>query len=129
MGIYRELPKSKNELQFDSAPPAFTSWQSQIGNPTASSVISLSSMTSVIEITAISGQAGSGGLIGKWGSASVTSSNFDIIIPTGGARQFAVPTSVFGTGAGGVNVANGLYQTLAVKQAFNVQTSIISVEY
>ena len=130
MGIYRELPKSKNDMQFDSAPPAYTAWASQSGNPTASSVITLSDKTTIIEITAISGTAGSGGLIGRWGSASVTSSVFDIFIPVGGSRQFAVPVSVFGTASiAGANVANGLYPTLSVMKATAVATSIFSVEY
>jgi len=130
MGIYRELPISKNERQYDGAPPAFISNQSQSGNPAVSSVISLNDKTTVIELMAIGGNNGNAGIIGKWGVGSVTGTNFDIQINSGQTRQFAVPTSIFGVqSVAGANVSNGLYNALSVKYATPQACSVLSIEY
>ena len=131
MAYGRQLPVSTNEKQYDGAPPAFVTNQSQKGVPLVSSVITLSDRTTVIEIMPISGQSGSGGILGKWGVASVNGTNFDIQIPVGATRQFVVPQSVMGNPASvaGANVYNGLYPSLSVINATAVSTSIFSVEY
>ena len=130
MNYARELPKSKNEVAYENAPPAFTSYQSQNGAPIAFSVISLSDKTTVIEISAFSGTAGGGGIIGKWGSASVTGTNFDFFINSGLTRQFVIPVSIAGVqSVAGANVANGLYNAVAVKFATVQSASVFSTEY
>lgn len=131
MAYGRELPKSKNEQLYDMAPPAFTTYQSQSGNPTVSSVITLNDRTTVIELMAIGGNNGNAGIIGKWGVGSVTGTNFDIQVNSGQTRQFVVPQSVFGniSSVAGANVANGLYNSLSVKQATPQPCSVLSIEY
>lgn len=126
----KQLPRSQNEMQYDSAPPAFVSNQSQSGNPAASSVISLSDKTTVIELMAIGGNNGNAGIIGKWGPGSVTGTSFDIQVNSGQTRQFVVPQSVFGNASiAGANVANGLYNSLSVKYATPQACSVLSIEY
>lgn len=104
--------------------------KSQAGVPIASSVITLDDKTTVIEMTVIGGQSANSAVIGKWGTASVTSTNFDFIVQSGTTRPLVVPVSVFGTSSvAGANVANGLYNAVAVKTATNVSASVFSVEY
>lgn len=130
MNYGKALPKSTNELQFDAAPPAFPANQSQSGVPVASSVITLNDKTTVMEIMVMGGQSGNAGIIGKWGVASVTATNFDIMINSGQIRQFLVPVSVMGTSSvAGANVMNGLYNSLSVKVATAQSASVFSAEY
>ena len=65
MDYAKELPLDKNHYPYP-APPAKTSNQSQSGNPVASSVITLSPNTTVVNLMAIGGGAGNAGIIGKW---------------------------------------------------------------
>lgn len=130
MALYaKELPQDKNRNVYP-APPAYTSNQAVIGVPIASSVITLSDKTTVIEFTVLGGQSGNAAIIGKWGVASVTSSNFDFVIASGQTRQMVVPVSVFAQASiAGANVANGLYPAVAIKTATTVSASVLSVEY
>lgn len=131
MSFYgKQLPKSQNEMQYDAAPPAFVSNQSQSGNPAVSSVITLSDKTTVIELMAIGGNNGNAGIIGKWGVGSVSGTSFDIQVNSGQTRMFVVPQSVFGNASiAGANVANGLYPALSVKYATPQACSVLSIEY
>ncbi len=130
MNYCRELPKTKNEMDVPGSPPAFTSWQSQVGNPTASSVLSLTDKTTFLEISVITGASGNGGLLAKWGVSSVTSTNFDFFVNSGVTRQVAVPVSVFGTSSiAGANVANGLYNSISFKNANAQASSVFTTEY
>lgn len=130
MNYAKELPQDRKDQRFDGAPPAFPSLQSQNGVPVVSSVISLTDKTTVIELSAIGGQAGNGGIIFKWGSASVSGTNYDGIIQSGVTRVYVVPQSVMGTSSvAGANVANGLYAAIAVKTATAQSASVFSVEY
>lgn len=115
MGYPRQLPLEKNNYPISTV-PAFTSYQSKGGNPVTSSVLTLSPNTTVIDVMAIGTATGAGGVIGKWGTASVTSSNFDIQVNAGQNRTFAVPQSVFGAplaSVAGANAANGLYNSIS----------------
>lgn len=110
--------------------PATVSNQSQKGVPTASSVISLNDKTTVIDVTCIGGQSGNAAILGKWGSASVTGTNFDWIVGSGQTRTFVVPVSVMGTtSVAGANVANGLYNSVAVITATAQSASVFTAEY
>ena len=130
MNYARELPQDRKDQRFDGAPPAFVALQSQSGVPAASSVLTLTDRTTVIDITATGVAAGSAAIIGKWGSASVTASNFDIAVAAGQSRTFVVPVSVMGTtSVAGANVANGLYATLALKNVGTAGGSVLTVEY
>lgn len=107
-------------------------------NGTASSVVSLSNVTTAIEIAAVGGPAAM-----RWvktsdteGSvvATAAGANFDHIIPTGQFRRFVVPldpsitTHTFNsTGSLGANLANNLYQRVAFKSLGIA--SVLTTEY
>lgn len=131
MNYGKELPKDKRDGQYDGAPPSTPSLQSQSGVPIVSSVITLTNNTTVMEISAISGTAGSGGLILKWGTSSVTGTNFDSFVQAGLTRIFVVPVSVMGMSASvqGANPANGLYNAVAIKTATTQSSSVFTTEY
>lgn len=127
MAYAKQLPRDKDFQTFQGVVPAFPSLQSQSGVPLTSSVISLSDNTTVVNITTVGGA-----IIGKWGTGSVTGTNFDISIEADGNNSFVVPVSVFGKGMPngsvvGVAVANGLYNSLAVKTIGSA--SILTTEY
>jgi hypothetical protein len=84
--------------------------------PVASSVISLSDGTTIIEVAALNGAVAL-----KWGSGSViavagATANYDHIVPINTTRRFVVPIQKVPdhNSVMGVNGANGLYNTLAV---------------
>lgn len=131
MNYAKELPKSKNETNYDNGTPAFVSLQSQVGNPGASSVISLNVNTTVVQISTVTGIPAGQGIIGKWGAGSVTTANFDLYVAGGMSQMFVVPVSVAGVRSNlGANVDNGLYASLAVKPiGANASASIITVEW
>lgn len=105
-------------------------------NASASSVITVSSITTAIEIAAVGGPA-----VMRWVTSgdtqasvvsAVASPNFDHVIPTGMFRRFVIPIekNPQNDTAGsvqGINVAQGLYQRYAVK-SIGV-ASILSSEY
>lgn len=130
MNYAKQLPLDKTATPYP-APPNFPSTQAQAGVPIASSVITLSPNTTVIEMTVLGGQSGNSAIIGKWGTASVTTSNYDFIVGSGNTRVFVVPVSVAAgiTSVQGANPANGLYPAVAVKTATAVSASVFSVEY
>lgn len=133
MGYAKEIPKDKNGAVIDdNTQPAVPSLQSQNGVPIASSVISLNANTTVIDVTVL-GPAGSAAIIGKWGTGSVTGTNFDWIATPNHGRTIVVPintTNTSPTGSiAGANVANGLYNAVAVKTATAQSASIFTAEY
>lgn len=126
----RKIPRDVTDETIDGAPPAFPTNQSQAGVPTVSSVVSLNDKTTIIEISAMTGNAGSGGIIGKWGVSSVTSTNFDFFVGSGVTRDLVVPVSVMGvTSVAGANVANGLYNSVSLKTATAQSSSVFTSEY
>lgn len=115
--------KSDNHMQDFSVPfPAVRS--SSIENATTSSVTALSSITTVLEIGAVT----QGAAI-KWttqANLTATSSvitvagtaNFDNFIPAGTVRKFVVPRntqSLSNASISGINVQEGLYNAVAIK--------------
>lgn len=127
----RELPLDKNNIPYP-APPAKTSYQSQGGNPVASSVLTLSANTTVLSLMALGGQSGNAGIIGKWGTASVTATNFDIQVNSGQTLTFVVPVSTTGTGTQsvqGINPQLGLFPAIALKAVTAQACSVFSAEY
>lgn len=128
MKYAREIPLDKNSTSY-STTPSFTAYQAQSGVPTASSVITFTDKTTVVDVMAISTGAATGGIIGKWGSASVTVTNFDFQVNAGQNRTFVIPQSIMGTASiSGANVSNGLYPNMAVKYV-GTATSILTAEY
>jgi hypothetical protein len=105
-------------------------------NATASSVITVSSITTAIEVAAVGGPA-----VMRWVSTSdtqasvvsaVSGANFDHVIPTGQFRRFVIPVERMPQAdtAGsvlGINVAQGLYARVAVK-SIGV-ASVLTSEY
>ena len=114
--------------------PAVNRYSSE--NASVSSVISLTSITSAIEIAAVGGPA-----VVRWIKTSdtqasvvsaVSGANFDHVIPTGTFRRFVVPIEVNpttnnATGSLGTNLANGLYQRVAYKSIGTA--SVLATEY
>lgn len=129
MNYAKQLPQDKQNNVYP-APPAFVALQAQTGVPIASSVISLTDRTTVIDVTVTGAATGTAAIIGKWGVASVTTSNFDWAVGAGNTRTFVVPVSVFGTNSvAGANVANGLYNSVSVKTVNAVAASVLTTEY
>lgn len=127
----KQQPVDKQNSTMQNAPPAFPTLQSQAGVPVASSVLTFSQNTTVVDVGAFTGTAGSGGIIGKWGAASVTASNFDIFVNSGASNRYVVPVSVFGVTSSvvGANVANGLYTAISLKAATTQSSSVFTIEY
>lgn len=130
MGYARQLPQDKNNNPYQ-APPPFTSYQSQGGVPIASSVVTLSPNTTVIDVTVFGGVSANAAIIGKWGVASVTGTNFDWIVQSGADKTFVVPVSVYGSSPSiaGANAMNGLYNAVSLKTATATLASVFTVEY
>jgi len=134
MNYAKEIPLDKNGNPYsDNVNPAFTSLQSQAGVPIASSVITLTPDTTVlmVNVLAPAGATGTGAIIGKWGSASVTSTNFDWMATPNHQQTLVVPrsTNVGTPSVQGINPANGLYSTVAVKTATAQSASVFTAEY
>lgn len=113
MAMYaKQLPVDRYNNPFTGASPAFPSNASQGGSPIASSVITLSDLTTVVEFTSVGGP-----ILLKWGPGSVTSSNFDNVVGGGQTRILVVPQSVMANSNSvmGANGANGLYNSVSVK--------------
>lgn len=128
MNYAKNLPLDKNNYPYETI-PSFVSNQSQSGAPSTSSVISLSDKTTVLDVTVFSTAAGNAVIIGKWGPSSVTATNFDWAVQAGQYRTFVVPQSIAGTSSvSGVNVAYGLYNSVAVKSLSTV-ASVLTVEF
>ncbi len=131
MNYAKELAKAKNEVAYDNSTPPFTATQVTIGNPAASSVITFSVKTTVVQISTATGISGALGMIGKWGAGSVTTANFDLYVGGGASATFVIPVSIMGQSANaGPNPDNGLYASMSVRAAGSVgSASIIAVEY
>lgn len=104
--------------------PVTSTRQYVLENGTASSVITLTSMATAIEVAAVGGPAAVKWITVGDTQASVVvataTANYDHIVPTGMFRRFVVPIEVNAntfnsTGNLGPNPANGLYQRVAVK--------------
>lgn len=130
------IPHDKNGEALQTLPAPFLAaeeWYSD--NATASSVISVSDNTTVIEITASGGPAAMKWITRTDTTASVitttpTASDFDHIIAKDTVRRFVIPIETYLTNPQsiqGVNKLNGLYQRVAYK-AFGV-SSVMMTEH
>lgn len=101
-------------------------------NATASSVVTLSDNTTMIELAAVGGTA-----VLKWIQTSDTTAsviseagtaNYDHVIPSGQVRRFVVPQESIGTSSiVGANKQNGLYNRVAYKTVG--VASVMTTEY
>ena len=83
-------------------------------NASESSVTSLTDDTSAIEVSAITTSATIRWAINQ--ATSVTTANFDNVVPLNSTRLFVVPKRTIGLGAGsvaGVNSGEGLFSAVA----------------
>lgn len=122
--------------------PATIAYASE--NAAASSVVTLTSMATALEITVVGGSVAGGGAASaviKWIKttdtqasvvAAAVGANFDHVVFSGSVRRFVVPietnpNTFNSTGSLGPNPANGLYQRIAWKTTGNA--SILATEY
>lgn len=121
----KSLPVDQNNNPYTVSTPNFVSNQSWQGVPITSSVIQLTDRTTVIQL------ASQGGSINfKWGTSSVTASNFDGTIVSGNTQTFVVPQSVMAANSVmGANGANGLYNSISVKVATGLSGSVFGAEF
>lgn len=130
------LGYDKNGHPIQNAPPpssVLASYNNE--NATASSVISVSHNTTLLEIAAVGGPA-----VMRWvrtgdTQASVVSAvsgaNFTHVISAATVRQFVIPREAggsYGASVQGVNRAEGLYQRVAIKSAAGA-SSVLLTEY
>lgn len=128
MNYAKPLPKDKNNESLQEYPAAATSLQTVAGVPLASSVLTLTDSTTVLEVATVGNP-----IVMKWGSASVISAagtaNFDHMIPANSIRRFVVPVSTSGTtSVAGVNTQMGLYNKVALKVHVG-SASVFTAEY
>lgn len=140
MNYARQIPRDNGGADLIGYPApikAVVRWN--VENQVASSVISLNSDSSYIEISTT---AGSGAVI-RWvpttetaavaPRASVVASglgaNFDHHIQPASTRRFVIPKETQGAHSGGVGSVNGLYQRLAWINAGLNPTSILATEF
>lgn len=137
MNYAKSLPRGKDGTEFQNSPPPFTAIvRSSSENATVSSVITVSSVTTALEIAAIGGSA-----VIKWiattdTTASVISAaataNFDHVIPSGTVRRFVIPQERTPSqdpvgSVQGLNLQLGLYQRYAIKTIGIA--SVLTTEY
>lgn len=129
MNYAKSMPIDRKGNNYETVPP-YPAFARNAGVPIASSVITFNDNTTVFDVTVIGGQAGNAVILGKWGSASVTASNYDWVVGSGNTRTFVIPQSVIGTtSVAGANVMNGLYPTCAVIVGNAQSASIFTAEY
>lgn len=127
------LPNDKNGNPLQGIPsPKVANTRYGSENGTASSVMTMTDNTTVVEIAAIGGPA-----VMRWVAASdtqasvisaVATANFDYVIPSATMRRFVVPIESVGVSSVvGINPQAGLYRRYAVK-SIGV-ASVLSSEY
>ncbi|MBX4188445.1 MAG: hypothetical protein KW793_04950 [Candidatus Doudnabacteria bacterium] len=135
MSYPKRLPVDESRTPMQDYPPAVLAKATYASeNSAASSVISVTHDTTILEVSAVGGPA-----VMKWIATSNTgasvisaagTANFDHTIPTGMFRKFVIPkesSNVPANSIVGVNRREGLYQRVAIK-AVGV-SSILVTEY
>ena len=123
---YPPLPRDKGQQAMQEFPAPTSVLAIYAGeNASASSVISVTHDTTIIEIAAVGGAA-----VMRWVSSVVAfgaassvisaagTANFDHVIPTATVRRFAIPIERQNTNpqsVQGANRMNGLYNRVAIK--------------
>ena len=124
-----QLPRDGGGVPMQDLPPPKAALQTIVGVPTASSVLTFSSNSTMLEVGAIGGL----GAVLRWGSTSVISAagtaNFDHWIPSGEVRRLVIPINSQGVpSVVGLNSQAGLFATAAVKVNIG-SSSVFSTEY
>lgn len=131
----RALSYDKNGAPIQSGPPNIVAKQrySSAETSSASSVITLTDNTSILEIEASGAPAVVRWIATSDTQASVVSApgataNFDAIVAANTVRKFVVPIETQGTSSiVGINKQAGLYNRVAIKSTGS--GSILAVEY
>lgn len=130
----KSLPRDRDGgVMVESPAPFLALARSASENVTASSVLTVTDNTTVIEIAPVGAPA-----VMRWVAttdtqASVVSiaggtANFDHVIPTATFRRFVIPQETAGTSSVvGANTQNGLYKRYAIK-SIGVG-SVLTAEY
>ena len=120
-----QLPRDGGGVPMQDLPPPKAALQTIVGVPTASSVLTFSSNSTMLEVGAIGGL----GAVLRWGSTSVISAagatgNFAHVIASNTVRRFVIPIESLATQGQsntasmvGINRREGLYQRVAIKTA------------
>ncbi len=122
----KELPVDKNNNPYTVSVPNFISTQAWQGVPLTSSTIGLTDRTTVLQI------ATNGGPVNfKWGPGSVTSTSFDGTVAANSQITVVVPQSVMAAANSvmGANGANGLYNSISIKNATGLSASVFGTEF
>lgn len=124
----------------NSPSPAITQARRIVENAVASSVMSLTPDTTILEVGAFGGQ----GAVIRWvpltetaaaagAKASVVASglgaNYDHYVPPSAVRTFVVPRETQGQAAGQTGSVHGLYQRVAIINAGATASSIVTAEF
>lgn len=136
----KSLPRDTGNTAMQEYPAPFLSTgRYNNANVVNSSVISLQSTTSSIEV----GAFGGGGITIRWIPLTETASvspfasviasglgaNFDHYVPPSTVRRFVLPKETGGAVAGQVGSINGLYQRVAIVNAGIVASSVLLSEF
>lgn len=137
MNYAKSMARDKGGEAIQSAPAPFTAiTRYGAENASASSVLTVSSVTTALEIVAIGAPA-----VMRWVTTSdtqasvvsaVATANFDHVIPSGTMRRFVIPyertpsNNPLGS-VQGVNLELGLYQRVAIKSIG--AASVLTTEY
>lgn len=131
------LDKNTNPIQ-NAPPPASMVAVYNYENGTASSVITLTQDTTMVEVAAVGGPAALRWVRTGDAATAATSvitaagtANFNHLISTNTLRQFVVPKERVGSSSASIQGANrgeGLFQRLAYKSAGGA-SSVIVIEY
>lgn len=131
---YINIPADKANNPLQGYPAPFVA-KARYGSSTtvASSVITLTDNTSVVEVT-----AGTGPVALRWVGAADTqasviavggTANFDHVISAGDTRRFAVPIETYGVNSiVGINKQAGLYNRVAIVTAGS-NSSVFTSEF
>lgn len=137
MNYAKQLAHGRDGVEMQNSPPPFAAINRFGGeNSSASSVITVSSITTAVEIAAVGGPA-----VMRWVTtadtqasvvSAISGTNFDHVIPTGTLRRFVIPQERTPTNdptasVQGVNLQMGLYQRVAVKSVG--VASVLTTEY
>lgn len=141
LGIYSQQPIDRNGNQIEPEQAvAFPAITQATSGALVSSMVVLDGRATTVEIATTGGAAG----LKWWGSVigsdnihpSMTTSNYDNVIPANWIRRFAIPQSVIGVATvgsivGGYGKQNGLYHQFTVIPlgAGALATSIFTSQY
>lgn len=121
-----QLARDEGSTPIQDQPPPITVKQLTVAAPpAASSVITFSANTTMVEVS-----TGNTPLAFKWGSASVIAAagtaNFDHLIPIGQTKRYTIPHNTMGATSSivGKNALNGLFTTMAVISASSIVSAI-----